>query len=250
MQKNSRRIFSVSLLLVLLIVAIQSIVTSVSACNNRSELPASFDVIYYSRGSANVEVPSGWPAGGVPTTMLRIVATQIEAGSLGKAKTIFIYSYNPSSSIGPWIPVAIFTTNDNALLFYRTVWSGTPAAASTNSRVLSESVFNVQRCGNRIIAELTEPQSIMWSKAVTPPPFTYVTIPAFKIELYNVGGCVLTKTSSTLTGYTGSSGYTINDYQLSFNARGAFICQTWGYNAKPMTDCEIVMHGIRTYTLP
>jgi len=247
MQKGNLKVLNV-LMLALVTVALLSICTSVSA--KVIDLPEGFKIIYYCRGSANIAVPSGWPSGGQPTTMLRIVATHIEAGNMGTSDTIFIYSYNPASSMGPWIPVAIFTTNADALAFYKIVWSGTPAAAPTNSKLISETVLNVERHGNRITAELTSPQTIMWTKASPPPSFISVTIPAFKMELNKVGCCLLTKISTTLTGYAGASGYTINDYQLGFNGKGVFSCQAWGYTTQPMTDCAIVMHGIRTYVPP
>lgn len=246
MQKNNKKVLSICLLFVLITITLSATIAPASA--NTLEVPEGFKIIYYTRGSANIEVPSSWPSGGQPTTMLRIVATHIEAGDLGKGDTIFVYSYNPVSPMGPWVPVALFTTSQNALTFYRTVWSGAPVAATTNSKLVSETALNVERHGNRIIAELTAPQTIMWAKIGG--GFTSITIPAFTVNLNGVGWFQLTKTSTTLEGYTGASHYTLNDYQLGFNAKGAFTCQAWGYTAKSMTDCAIVMLGIRTYVPP
>jgi hypothetical protein len=253
MQKNSRKVLSVFLLFVLLAVVSSSAFASVFAKN--VDVPEGVKIIYYSRGIANIDVPSGWPTGGQPTTMLRIVATHIEAGNMGTGDTISIYSYNPDSPMGPWVPVALFTTNADALPFYRTVWSGTPVAIPpanpTNSKIVSESMLTVERHGNRIIAELKAQQSIMWAKASPPPNYIPVQIPAFKMELDNVGGSVHPEpTSEKLTGYAGASDYTLNDDVMGFNANGAFTCAVWSYVERSMTDCAIVMHGIRTYVPP
>jgi hypothetical protein len=246
MQKDRNKALSASLLFVLITVIASSVFASALAKN--VDVPEGIKIIYYSRGSANVEVPQGWPPGGQSTTMLRIVATHIEAGNMGTGDTIFIYSYNSASPMGPWIPVAVFTTNTEALALYRAVWSGTPVASPTNSKTVLESTLKVERHGNRIIAELTVPQSIMWAKATPPPSYLPVTIPAFKMELDKVGGSVHPEPySQTLIGYTGASGYTLNDCIMGFDAAGAFTCQAWSYTERPMGDSAIVMHGTRTY---
>jgi hypothetical protein len=253
MQKDSKKALNVFLLFVLVTIILSSAFASVTAKN--MDVPEGVKIIYYSRGTANIEVPSGWPTLGAPTTMLRIVATHIDAGNMGTGDTILIYSYNPSSPIGQWVPVALFTTNADALPFYRIVWSGTPVAIPptnpTNSKLVSESVLTVERHGNRIIAELKASQSITWTKANPPPNYISVQIPAFTMELDNIGGSVRSEpTSQQLIGYAGASRYTINDDVMGFNANGIFTCQAWDSTSQTMMDSEIVMHGIRTYVPP
>jgi hypothetical protein len=249
LQKDRSKAISAFLLFILITITASSFFSSV--LSKDVDVPEGIKIIYYSRGSANIEVPQGWPAGGQPTTMLRIVATHIEAGNIGTGDTIFIYSYNPISPLGPWIPVAVFTTNAEALVLYRAVWSGTPLAAPTNSKPVLESALNVERHGNRILAKLTAPQSIMWAKPTIPPSYLQVTIPAFKMELDKVGGSVQSEPSSqTLIGYTGASGYTLSDDIMGFDAEGAFTCQAWSYTERPMSNSAIVMHGTRTYVPP
>ena len=61
------------------------------------------------------------------------------------------------------------------------------------------------------------------------PSFTQITMPAFTMELYNVGGSTHTETSTTLTGYPKASGYILNEDEMGFKADGAFTHPAWSY---------------------
>jgi hypothetical protein len=246
LQKNTK-ILAAALLLTIVVLSFSQY-SSVYAEN--INVPEDVKIIYYSRAQGNIQVPANWPLGGVVTPQLRVVATHIEAGNAGTGDFILIYSYNPTSVISPWVPVAFFTDNANLLTLYRTVWKGTPIASPANSKYVPEDMLLVERHGNDITAELKQQQTIYWPKASTPPPYIQVTIPTFKVELNKIDGSMHDEVTTVLN-YAGGSGYTLHEKEMGFNAEGVFTCETWwGTTPHTMTSCIHVMHGIQTYAPP
>jgi hypothetical protein len=203
-------------------------------------------VLYWEGGEGIVQVPAGWPGGtAANASRLKIEAGHIIAGPNGADKAAITIFVNYS---GGYLPVAYFTTNPDALPFVRTILSGLPIAAPTNSKNVSESDLKVERQGNRITAELKVNQTIMWSKVGG--GYTTITIPAFKFELGKVGGSAHVDKPYNFTGYTKSSNYTGTEEEMGFNGNGVFTCTAWSPVARPMTDSFIIMHGITTYFPP
>lgn len=210
------------------------------------------NITYSTGGEGVIEVPADWPpsnANASHPASLKIEAKQIEAGFFGRDEDNIVISvpYGPI-----YLPVAFFTTNTNpdALSQVRTILSGLPVSAPTNSKVVSDSALIVERHGNRITVELTVPQMVKWANKTAGGKAVDVLIPAFKFELDKVDGSVHREAFHNFTGYPMASKYTDNEEETGFNGVGFFTCSTWGYTAKPMTSCFIVMHGITTYFSP
>jgi hypothetical protein len=205
---------------------------------------------YLSEGSAIIATPAGWPSGGIPANNLRIEVHTIESGSLISGDLLSIQVLYPQADGSlVWVPIAVMTTNPDALPFLKTLMSGLPPTLfPLNLKSISDTVFSVERHGNSISAELTTQQTILWltpTGSVTP-----VKVPAFTMSLDKVGGSVHQETTTMFAGYPGASGYTKYVDEMGFNANGAFTCVSWGYASHPMTDGFVAMHAITTYVPP
>ena len=234
--------------IVLLFAAILFVTTLGPAlAKNFNDVPAGAVRNYWTGGSGTVAVPLNFasaPAHHYET--LSIYAQHVEDGTYGTGDSISVFVPYGSTIL----PLATFCTNANEASFEKTLRSGTPAGVGTNTRSISESNLKVERQGNNIIVELKTPQAIMWPKDPLGSGLTPVTIPAFTMELNKVGGSLHTNTILQLTGFIGASGYTVYDDNMGFNGNGAFTCPTWSNVPYPMTNCHIVMHGIKTNAPP
>jgi hypothetical protein len=255
-KKLNKKILITAVILLSAAMLVSPLIGTVVACGEHNEendhevnkrLPDGFFAItYWTGGNGSIEVPADWPGNnGIHPSKLRVEAAENQ-GTYGSGDSISLTAFTDS---GGWLPVAYFTTNPEAMPFIKTLFSGLPPASSTNNRLLSKSDLKVESHGNKITAELVTPQTgIGW---FTPTlGLTFVTIPAFKVELNKVGGSIHEKSSLPLTGYSKSSNFTINKDDRGFKANGVFTCANWSYSAKPMTDGFITMHGITTYAPP
>lgn len=213
-------------------------------------VPEGVNRVYYSGGEGVIAVPTGWPTGGAHPTLLHIKALDVEIGTLGSADNIEIdVPYPMPDGSTAWLPVAYFTTSTNpdTVSWAQMLLSGFPAALLLgNIRGVSDSVLKVERHGNSVTVELTASQTVLWFN----PTHTGVVaaiIPAFTMQLDKVGGSVHKESVTSLTGYSGASGWTGYVDQMGFNADGVFTCTGWN---SEMSDCFITMHGISTWVPP
>ena len=205
-------------------------------------------IAYESIGTGNIAVPAGWPSGGKPPMNgeMQIMAVHVEGGTFGTCDSAVIQVLDPSGTV--FAPIILLSTSNTYLDYIKNVLSGLPA--SLNSKLLSDDVFIVERHGNRISVELKAPQTVYWTKATPPPLVISTLLPTFKFELDQTGGSYHKDSTNSFTGYASSSNYTRVDEEMGFYGNGVFTCDSWGYTNYPMTDCNIVMHGIRTYYPP
>ena len=223
-----------------------------SACSIVPAFAKNFNyqgVIHYSSGG---EGYLALPAGSFGTaTSMKIQLADVQIGTFGHGDTIAISLLFIGPNGPVYIPVAWFSSNPNpdVIEWLKTnALSGFPAAALPNNiRYVSDDILMVDRHGNSITGELTTPQTILM---MTAAGAVTVVVPAFTMELNKVGGSVHKETTIELTGYPGASGWTGYIEETGFNAEGAFTCQAWSYNSKPMTDCFIAMHQIVNYVPP
>jgi hypothetical protein len=222
--------------------------TSAPAFGKDMHVPDGVAIEYWSGGVAMITLPSTWPTG--PTGIMkgatiRIVVQDVEAGTYGPHGNIRIGVLNLGT--GQILPLAYFTTNTDPDLqnFFKALYAGMPVGNfPQNLKVgLTENDLKVERHGNRIIAELLTPQAIRWPG----PGFPTVTIPPFKLELDKVGGSFHDYVVDSFAGYSGFVNYWD---MMEFNGNGAIACNGWGFMEQPMTNCEIIMHGITTYGPP
>jgi hypothetical protein len=244
--KNSKKVLSRVSSICLIIIPLFATLTPVFAKD--MNLPEGATVItYYSLGSGTIVTPANWPISGSPGGALKISGLHFEGGTFGTGDSILL-----SISIGGRsLPVAFFTTNLDNRNFVKMLDSGLPVGVIPNNcQNVSENDLKVDRHGNRITVELITPKKVFWQNVNPMPPFVLVTIPAFKFELDKVGGSFHEENTESFTGYTGSSNYTRYDDEMGFYGNGVLTCSAWNYVDNPMTDCRIVMHGIRTYFPP
>jgi hypothetical protein len=212
-------------------------------------VPEGVSIDYYSGGECTVTLPSTWPAepsGMMKGATIRIDVQHHEAGTYGAHDSMNIDVLGPT---GKWLPLAYFTTSADPAFknLIRAVYAGMPIGNfPTNLKVgLSENDLKVERHGNRIVAELTSPQSVLWPKQV--PGFNTVTIPPFKLELDKEGGSLHWEEIHDFAKY---SKYVIYEDNIGFSGTGAITCSTWNFVNQPLTDCDIIMHGISTIVPP
>ena len=157
-------------------------------------------------------------------------------------------------------PIAHITTGDPAFLM--AFWRGTqiafdatlytlPASYDTNNVIpVSDQVLTAERHGNDITVTLTQQQSVqLFGYPTMPPAFN---LPTFSMELNNYGGSVRFEKTATLAGFPGASGYTQVSDVTGFQATGSFTSNSpgWNYNAAPVSNAFITMHGIQYYYPP
>jgi hypothetical protein len=236
------------ILMAVLAMAASIVFTAVApAFAKNFNIPEGQNRSYTSGGSGIIVTPEGFF---IPE--LRLQANNVEIGIHGSGNNLGISMFIqiPDGSIVT-VPIAWFTTNPNpdVIVYLQTLLSGFPASGLPNNiRYVSDSALTVERHGNSIHVELTAPQTILIAtptSGVVP-----VVIPAFTMELNKVGGSVHKETITSLTGYPGASGYTGYIEEMGFNAEGTFSSLALNYDAQPMTDCFITMHGITTYVPP
>jgi hypothetical protein len=223
-------------------------------------LPEGQSIEYFSQGEGYIAVPAGALYTNSPATTLKIACNDGEDGTFGSADTIGIFQQFTTNGVTEYLPMAWYVaspdpTQPNAqVTFYRTLFSGLPAAVAVgpfvNTKAVSDTLLNVERHGNTISAQLTASQRIIYATGVgTGLP---ATIPAFSVEFNKVGGNIHTDTTKTLDHSKGLSGYTQIVQASGFEATGLFTCSSsrWTTTDASMTDSFISMHEISTYIPP
>ena len=250
--------------LILILIASAFAATPVFAKN--LNLPKGADlVLYYTGGEAVINLPTdpalriNYPS---TATMMKLRLMHFEMPNAGiEFSSMLIYLYMPvTTGADPsWCLYAHITTSHQDEAYAKNLWSGIPfvefpgphylpyLVTTDNVKYVSDSVFQVERHGNNIYANLGTPQPVQRPYGLD------FNIPAFSIELNKYGGSFHSSTSSVLTGYYGSSDYTAAQDIHGFNANGAFI-SAWNTNgipvSIPVSDGKVIMQGILTFYPP
>lgn len=256
-----------SILFVLVLITVVLAIPSESVLAKDLHLPPGADRIsYYSNGNVSINIPAGLPNYPASATNISFSASRNEGDTLigaTGASTMYVWLY--SKTIGRqflhWEPYAVITTSSQAADFLRILFRGTiifldatlygyPPSYSTNNVILvDEGDLKVERHGDNILARLEAPQQIKRPLVAD----TFFTLPAFSMQLNNYGGSIHYETTVTMSvGARGLSNYTLESEGMGFYANGAFTCNSpgWSYNAAPMTEAFITMHGTQTYYPP
>jgi hypothetical protein len=258
MNRKINNVFSLFLCLVLITVTLPFICTSVLAKD--LNLPPGADrIVYFSRGNASINLPAGLPNYYSTATKIGFYAFSVERGTMGAGAFSLYVALYMKTTANPnlhWEPIAFIETSAENANFHRMIYRGTYIAFdatlygipstynTTNVILVDQGVLKVERHGNDINVNLNAPQQI--KKVGTTN--TFFTLPPFNLELNNYGGSVHFEKTNIFSGYPGASGYTEEAELIGFQANGAFTCTSpgWSYNAVPVTESFIVMHGIIT----
>lgn len=217
-------------------------------------VPEGAKLFYFTGGvSGEIDVPFGYPFSIHPwhVDKVRIEGSSITGGnSYGGAELIVYFHMNGSGSFQGWAPWGHFITSDNPAdaVWLREFWYMSPTSDVDNTKSIPKNDLTVERHGNSIMISLKTQQQM-----VAHIPFTvWFNLPPFEMELKKFGGSVHLTEVWNNTGYGPLPGSNwVRDLQrIGFDGTGVFNCPTWGYNAKPIADCLIVMHGIREYIPP
>jgi hypothetical protein len=264
MNKKINNVSSVFLLMALIIVTFPVINVPVSAKD--MNLPSGANrIVYYTGGNATINLPAGLPNYPPSATKIRLDGVYVKGGTPETGVVniwVWLYMTTSSKPVLHWEPMAIITTNPEMANFMRTCFKGTyiafdatayglPSSYNTNNVILVDKAdVGVEREGNNIYVNLAEPQQIQrFGYPTMPAPFT---LPAFSMQLNKYGGSVHSEATTKFSGYSGASGYTMEVDVMAFNGNGFFTCTSpgWNYNAAPMSEAFIIMHGINTYYPP
>jgi hypothetical protein len=232
-------------ILLLALVLSMMAATIAPAFAKNMHVPEGVSIDYYCGGECVVTLPSNWPAGsGMKGVTIRIDVQHHEEGTYGIHDSLNIDVLGPN---GKWLPLTYFTTNTDPVFknLIKAVYTGLPIGNfPQNLRAgLSENDLKVERHGNQITAELLTPQIVRWPGT----GFPTVEIPSFKLELDKVGGSIHWDEIHDFASY---SKYVIYEDNMGFCGTGALTCSVWNFLNQPVTDCEIIMHGILTYVPP
>jgi hypothetical protein len=205
-------------------------------------VPEGAKILYYAGGrSAEIALPVNFPLNVRPWYAEKMIiwAKYIEGGNSQKGVDIEIELY--LRGMKAWAPWAHLYSDSTGLDWVKAMNKNLPPEDPENLKVIPNDVY-VDRHGNSITISLKTAQTL---KAGV-PKIVYFTIPPFSLELEKVGGSFHREDISDFP----YSGWTVYIDEMGFKANGAFTCTEWGYNNAPLFDCDVVMHGIRTYVPP
>lgn len=231
-----------TLAIVLLFAATIAIAAVAPAFAWNLHVPEGAKILYYAGGrSAEIALPANFPLNVKPWYAERMIiwAKYIEGGNSQKGVDIEIILYLRGMS--SWAPWAHLYSDPAGLDWVKEMNKNLPPEDPENLKVIPNDV-DVDRHGNSITISLKTAQTL---KAGFPRT-VYFTLPPFSLELEKVGGSFHREDISTFR----YSGWTLYIDEMGFKANGAFTCTDWGYNAAPLVDCDVIMHGIRTYVPP
>lgn len=205
-------------------------------------VPEGAKIVYYEGGrSAEIALPADFPLNVKPwyAEKMYISALYIEGGNAHKGVDIIIHLY--LRGFNSWVTWAHLYGEPADLGWVKEMYKQLPPEDPENLKVIPGEV-EVERHGNSVTIILKTPQTL---KAGVPKT-VYFTLPPFSLTLDKVGGSFHTE-DSNLQKY---SGWIMYEEEMGFKANGAFTCTDWGYDAAPLVDCDVIMHGIRTYVPP
>jgi hypothetical protein len=230
-------------------------------------LPVGQSKDYYSQGEGYISVPAGALFANSPATTLKVICNEVTDGTLGPATCLGLSMPWPNPESTQYIPLAWFVASSNpesanqVVAFLKVLLKGFPSAVCVpmtaptaiaglnNTKVISNSIVSIERHGNSISAQLTQPIDFLYPSS-TGKGGVKATLPAFSIEFDKVGGSVHTEKTLIYNYGDQYSKYTQMVEHMGFCAVGAFTCSAWSYIEKPMTNCFIAMHGTSVYIPP